>query len=116
MASTAAAAAVDQTTRFSQRWARVQRDNARWKALQSKEAFAQKFGTADTIIVEYTPFDDHRHWDRWNVHVSYKLLGIFPLSTVTVGTNLCRQEVEQLRVPFAKLQCRPGDPVPTRYY
>ena len=103
------------SARFAQRWARVQNDNARWKCFHSKEEFAKCFGTADEIIVEYVRVEDIKIFESWIVHVNYSLLGMFPLTRVTFGTKLCRKEVEALQVPFAKIQCRDGDPVPARF-
>jgi hypothetical protein len=91
-----------ETALFSQKWTSVQRENGRWKCLQSREEFAKKFGTADKIIIQYAPIDDIRHRERWNVHVKYNLLGLFPLCRVTFGTNLSRKEVV-----FAEKVCLP---------
>ena len=107
---------------FKKKWLNIQRENNRWKWLQTKEDFAKKFGTAKTIIVEYCPIDDIKYYERWNVKVEYYLFGIFPLSTVTFGKNLSRKEVENLKVPFAKIQHnyrhkrdKSNGPIPNRY-
>jgi len=89
--------------KFKKKWLSIQAENNRWKYLQNKEEFSKKIGTADLIIIEYVPIDDLKYWERFNVKVTYNLFGIFPLSTVTFGTNLSRQEVEDLKVPFAKI-------------
>jgi len=89
--------------KFKIKWNNVQQENNRYKWLQNREEFTKKFGTANTVIIEYAPIDDLRYFERWNVKVTYDLFGIFPLSTITFGTHLSRQEVENLKVPFAKI-------------
>lgn len=90
---------------FRKKWLNVQRENNRWKWLYTIEEFAKKFGSAKTIIVEYDPiFDIPRYFETWNVKVEYYMFGIFPLSIVTFGKNLNWKEVENLKVPFAKIQ------------
>ncbi len=99
---------------FKKKWIKVQKDNNKWKWLQKKdefakkwsqkkEEFAKKFGTANTIIIEYIPHIGIKIWEKWNVKVTYNLYGIIPLSTVTFGKNLSKKEVENLKVPIAKI-------------
>ena len=89
--------------KFDKQFLKIQKENKSFKWLHSKEEFAKKFGTAYTIIIEYCPINDIKIYDRWNVIVTYNLFGIFPLSDVIFGKNLSKQEVNELKVPFAKI-------------
>ena len=89
---------------FKQKWINVQNENNYFKWIHDKEEFAKKFGTAETVIIEYyTTKDFTKIYHNYDVRVKYNLFGIFPLSTVTFGKNLSFQEVKELKVPFAKL-------------
>jgi len=88
---------------FKEKFVRIQEENNRLNWIRNKEEFSKKFGTPDTIIIEYKPIIDFKIWERWNIKVTYNLFGIFPLSTITFGKNLSKKEVEELKVPFAKI-------------
>lgn len=86
---------------FKEKFVRIQEENNRWNQLHKKEEFSKKFGTPDTIIIGYKPLFDIKIWERWDIKVN--LFGIFPLSSVTFGKNLSKNEVDELNVPFAKI-------------
>ena len=57
--------------------------------------------------------------NTFDVWVTYKYLGIIPAPSKIFGKNLTRNQVEELRVPFCKIQIynnKIKTPMPKRFY
>lgn len=49
---------------FKEKFVRIQEENNRLNWIHNKEEFSKKFGTHDTIIIEYKPIIDFKIWER----------------------------------------------------